>query len=1350
VSLAAVVAAWLACPAAGAQELGSLVSPGPLHRSHAKLEGLKNCEKCHEPGRRVTAARCLACHGPIAERIAAKKGVHRDVTDDCVSCHVEHAGDDAELRPIDTDGFDHAAETGFPLDGRHAAIARDCARCHKTRSFLTNRPECGSCHQDPHKGSLGGACATCHSTSVPFKEAAGSFDHSRAAFHLTGAHVRVACEKCHVQGKFRGVAFGTCASCHTSPHTQAFQSPCASCHATDSWRTTKVAHDRTRFPLKGKHAAVACASCHVQPATRVRPAFAACASCHEDPHRGKFKDDCASCHTEAGFRGGSFDHATRTTFALTGRHAAIPCASCHETASTAGPRASPTVEFRRLEKTCTSCHADVHAGSLGGECSSCHGTEAFRVASFQHPRNREFFAGRHAAVPCAKCHVDGAVPAVQSARPSAVSTRQYRGMATECVTCHSDVHLGQLGAKCASCHTVDGAGFKATNFLHESTSFPLTGAHERAACARCHVSETGVFPAGSGTAVRFAATDRECDACHKDVHAGSLGPQCQSCHGTSTFRVASYTHRSRPELFVGTHATLACASCHKPGEGEPASSAGLGLRFAVNAGACAPCHQDPHRGTLGARCESCHAPDRDFHDASRAFHKATTFPLEGQHLKVPCASCHLEGVLEGTPTRCYDCHWVRRQDDRYATRLGVECESCHRPSGWRPATWDHGGVTGFVLNASHRTLACESCHSGGQFQGGLSPDCYSCHRGDFERAANPPHVASGFPTTCTICHHGVESTWQGAQFDHASTFALVGVHSTQRCESCHSNGVYRGTSRECVGCHLADYQQTKDPNHATAGFPTACETCHRATDTSWDRGLFDHAAVFQLVGVHSARTCESCHVNGVYRGTPRECVGCHLADYQQTKDPNHATAGFPTACETCHRATDTSWDRGRFDHQTTFPLLGVHAAQECQSCHVNGVYRGTPRECVGCHLTDYQQANEPNHVTAGFPTTCETCHRATDTSWDQGRFDHQATFPLLGVHATQQCQSCHVNGVYQGTPRECSGCHMQVYQQADNPNHVAAGFLTACETCHRATDAGWQQGTYAHTTWALVGAHTSPDCATCHVNNVYAGLPSECVSCHLQDYQQAQNPNHAAAGFPTTCETCHRVSDTSWDQGTFDHTSYFPLIGVHATQPCQACHVNNVFPGTPRECSGCHLDDYQQTQDPNHAAAGFATACEACHLASDANWDQGRYGHTVWPLVGAHSRPTTCVTCHVNNVYSGLPSECVSCHLQDYQEAQDPNHVAAGFPTTCETCHRVSDTSWDQGTFDHAWFPITSGKHAGFRCSECHPNPSNFAIFQCTTACHPRAKMDDKHKEIAGYAYESSACYGCHPDGRKP
>jgi DnaJ-class molecular chaperone len=133
-------------------------------------------------------------------------------------------------------------------------------------------------------------------------------------------------------------------------------------------------------------------------------------------------------------------------------------------------------------------------------------------------------------------------------------------------------------------------------------------------------------------------------------------------------------------------------------------------------------------------------------------------------------------------------------------------------------------------------------------------------------------------------------------------------------------------------------------------------------------------------------------------------------------------------------------------------------------------------------------------------------------------------------------------------------------------------------------------------------------------------------------------------------------------------------------------------------------------------------------------------------LVGEHAAQS-CSACHKNSLYQGTPRDCYGCHRADYEGTRDPNHVSAGFPTTCEACHRASDSSWDQARFDHVWFPITTGRHAGNTCSACHPDKSNFQIFSCLT-CHSRGDTDDHHRGIAGYNYVSQACYSCHPQGR--
>ena len=78
----------------------------------------------------------------------------------------------------------------------------------------------------------------------------------------------------------------------------------------------------------------------------------------------------------------------------------------------------------------------------------------------------------------------------------------------------------------------------------------------------------------------------------------------------------------------------------------------------------------------------CAAPAAaQFDPTSRAFHSQTSFPLDGRHRDVACESCHLQGTYKGTPTKCLDCHWTRRQDDRYRLQLGAQCETCHRHVG---------------------------------------------------------------------------------------------------------------------------------------------------------------------------------------------------------------------------------------------------------------------------------------------------------------------------------------------------------------------------------------------------------------------------------------------------------------------------------------------------------------------------------------------------------------------------------------------------------------------------------------------------------------------------------------------
>ncbi len=284
------------------------------------------------------------------------------------------------------------------------------------------------------------------------------------------------------------------------------------------------------------------------------------------------------------------------------------------------------------------------------------------------------------------------------------------------------------------------------------------------------------------------------------------------------------------------------------------------------------------------------------------------------------------------------------------------------------------------------------------------------------------------------------------------------------------------------------------------------------------QATFDHNRFtsFPLTGAHVNVQCSQCHVNGRFAGTPHDCASCHMADFQKTTNPNHVSAGFPSDCSICH--STVSWLGAQFDHaQTGFPLTGAHATVACATCHVGGKFTALSTTCVSCHLKDFNATTNPNHVSGGFPQQCEVCH--STTAWTPASFNHNLTsFPLTGAHQTVACANCHIGGRYAGTPADCYSCHKVDYQGTTNPNHVAAGFPTTCQTCHTTT--AWTGATFNHT-WFPIPHHSATLCADCHTNpSNYAVFL--CTNCHTQ---AATDPKHSGVkGYvwnSANCYACH-------------------------------------------------------------------------------------------------------------------------------------------------------------------------------------------------------------------------------------
>ncbi len=548
-----------------------------LEKSHAAL----TCEKCHTAASRKSPAAALAPNGTShwtgLETACASchEDAHRGALgSQCASCH-----DTGKWKV--TPGFAHDT-TDYPLTGRHATVT--CNKCHLAARLSPRRDaaghpvpvyrpvphnSCAACHADPHNGQFGAECATCHATTRPFKQIArGGFNHSATRFPLRGRHAATACSACHrgfATEQDKRPAFGTCTACHADAHggnatLTGRPVDCASCHDERGFSPSTFPlerHQKTRFPLLGKHEAVKCSACHRKDKSGVgavkwgtsrvivRPAFATCAGCHADQHGAQLAgraggSECASCHEPSGWAPSRFDvgaHA-KLRLPLDGRHGEIACRDCHgadrkglpplDRAGALGPAG---FAFKGVDPTCTACHLDPHAGRFGPKgaepakdgCLSCHDTRAFRPTTVGMTAHEAFafpLTGAHRATPCSGCHSES-----KRLPDSAQSTLVAGGgrlptltfeAPTACAQCHRTVHGAQFdgrkdGGRCDACHGTD-AFAPASRFDHDKdASFALKGGHRDVPCASCHRPD----PAATGPGrLLYRPLSGKCETCH--------------------------------------------------------------------------------------------------------------------------------------------------------------------------------------------------------------------------------------------------------------------------------------------------------------------------------------------------------------------------------------------------------------------------------------------------------------------------------------------------------------------------------------------------------------------------------------------------------------------------------------------------------------------------------------------------------------------------------------------------------------------------------------------------------------------------------------------------------------------
>jgi hypothetical protein len=283
------------------------------------------------------------------------------------------------------------------------------------------------------------------------------------------------------------------------------------------------------------------------------------------------------------------------------------------------------------------------------------------------------------------------------------------------------------------------------------------------------------------------------DAVFAQAHLLSFGAKCLDCHDGVDVFGERFNHNVSEFRLDGGHRGVECVLCHVDARSL--------ADFKTAPQDCYACHRtdDPHELRFGSACEACHTPD-SWQEATFD-HNLSAFKLEGEHARVNCEECHQNGNFQGTPTDCYTCH---RQEDEHNGRFGTDCAACHNPFDWEDASFDHN-LSNFPLDGAHLDVACEACHTNGQFSG-ISTQCVACHE-------DPVFHVGALGENCQECHN--TSAWAPAQFNVSHPEPRVdeegtGInHGRTTCRTCHPSSVREFT---CLECH-SDNQGGEGEEH---------------------------------------------------------------------------------------------------------------------------------------------------------------------------------------------------------------------------------------------------------------------------------------------------------------------------------------------------------------------------------------------------------------------------------------------------------------------------------------------------------------------------------------------------------
>jgi len=490
------------------------------------------CNSCHVNNNyQLTYTDCYSCHQTDFQKPVNPNHITGNFTHACNQCHTTTGWIPST--------FNHSTTT-FALRGAHQAVP--CANCHVNNVYAGLHQNCIDCHQADYNGaqnpnhvtaSFSSNCLTCHSMNG---WSPATFDHTATKFSLTGKHLTALCQDCHANGNYQ-LGYMNCSQCHLSDYQRTtnpnhvssnFGQTCESCHSTAGWSPAAFDHSVTKLALTGKHASTQCSACHAN--NNYQLTYTDCYACHQSDFQkplnpnhvaGYFAHTCVQCHTTTVWTPSTFSHST-TPFPLTGAHQAVPCANCHVNNVFAG-----------LHQNCIDCHqTDYNAttnpkhipGSFSTMCTTCHTTNAWSPASFDHSITKfNQMTGKHIGIACVTCHVNN----------------NYQLTYVFCYQCHQTDYQGATSPNHAAgypqtcdsyqCHST--ASWTTSTFNHDTQYFKIySGKHNGrwTTCTRCHTTASDYV---SFSCLNGCHSQSSTDSNHSGVkNYIYASPNCYSCH----------------------------------------------------------------------------------------------------------------------------------------------------------------------------------------------------------------------------------------------------------------------------------------------------------------------------------------------------------------------------------------------------------------------------------------------------------------------------------------------------------------------------------------------------------------------------------------------------------------------------------------------------------------------------------------------------------------------------------------------------------------------------------------------------------------------------------------------------